>query len=1080
MNMTAVSMESTSADEHPPLDVCLSNVRSCDVYIGVFGFRYGFIPPGCTQSITELEYRAAGETGIPRLVFVAESHQWDLAFVDAMTGDGERGERIKQLRAELESTKTVAYFTTPDILAAKVASALHDWADRLREAKPAPQRARQTVDAYLEDCISRVAELEGRYVHLSGTATRMSPIDIPAQLVPRSFRVLATRQTDATQDEVLVSIAKVVERYPQVVLVGEPGSGKSTTLLYMYLSEAKRALDSAGRVPLMVNLAEWPESIPDLKTLLVHEREVRGCPSIPASECVLLLDGLNELSEQHYAARVSSIQKWIDENPAAQVVLTSREQQYLQGKRLRIPTVTIHPLSDPQIEEFIRNYLGESDAAGLLDGIGWDSRGPMNRRHLSRLAQNPFQLMLMCFVYKNEKRLPSTRGELLRLLTQTLHQREVDHYRDGGLSYEEIQAGLGELALSAVQARSATAIEESWAVKNMPDGLDYTAVRALGVNMGLLRSSKKDRYIQFMHQLLLEYFAAERLVAAPKRMEKILRPPRFQNRSRRAQACDEVCATFTELVDDSATALNAVARIDPYLAVDILSQSNRASEIDTATCVSFARALLRFHDADRAALITRLRTLGVAALVPLRELLASSSKAERRLAVESLAGIENPEAIQELSVALKDSNRWVRREAQAAIRRLAERRPDIAAEFLRDKLPSHDPDGSDELVMLLAPSVAEEPMEEGFDSRAYLPVELQDVTPSAPAHMPVLLVRENNLAKVLDVAETYLRVRTAAARGQQQGADAILVTSSPEPDRTVTPGEPADTLADPGADEVPDLLAEIESPTVALRCRALRTLAHIRDPRLVEPVKPLVNDRDKDVAFHALQVLASQCDEALVPLLAEFADSWSARTRKVALRGLLQCGPPGLKVVLGYLRDSSLVTRIEVVRQLGSNGVMVDSGMIVPLLSDASGTLRHAALMWLLQVEPMRAFDELLLLVEGRQRSDRAFAIAPIADLFAQISGRGCVIGTRAVLREQDVAPVSAAIRVRRIDIGIRIAACIHDATRKDIWRPASLMLYLLFEDDHDLLRFVLDSAAARETVTADRVPPPATNMDVA
>jgi len=43
------------------VDVCQGRVTACDAYMGLFGHRYGWIPPGFTRSITELEFRWAVE-----------------------------------------------------------------------------------------------------------------------------------------------------------------------------------------------------------------------------------------------------------------------------------------------------------------------------------------------------------------------------------------------------------------------------------------------------------------------------------------------------------------------------------------------------------------------------------------------------------------------------------------------------------------------------------------------------------------------------------------------------------------------------------------------------------------------------------------------------------------------------------------------------------------------------------------------------------------------------------------------------------------------------------------------------------
>ena len=54
-----VYMEDYSADAVPPLQKCLEDVSQCDIYLGIFAWRYGHIPPNQEYSITDLEFREA-------------------------------------------------------------------------------------------------------------------------------------------------------------------------------------------------------------------------------------------------------------------------------------------------------------------------------------------------------------------------------------------------------------------------------------------------------------------------------------------------------------------------------------------------------------------------------------------------------------------------------------------------------------------------------------------------------------------------------------------------------------------------------------------------------------------------------------------------------------------------------------------------------------------------------------------------------------------------------------------------------------------------------------------------------------
>ncbi|UCE05506.1 MAG: DUF4062 domain-containing protein [bacterium] len=45
--------------ENPPKEECLENVDEADIFIGIYAYRYGFIPKGDKLSITEQEYNKA-------------------------------------------------------------------------------------------------------------------------------------------------------------------------------------------------------------------------------------------------------------------------------------------------------------------------------------------------------------------------------------------------------------------------------------------------------------------------------------------------------------------------------------------------------------------------------------------------------------------------------------------------------------------------------------------------------------------------------------------------------------------------------------------------------------------------------------------------------------------------------------------------------------------------------------------------------------------------------------------------------------------------------------------------------------
>jgi len=65
-----IAMEYYTAGEKRPVDKCLEDVASADIYVGIFAFRYGYIPTDQDKSVTELEYRKAIELEKPCFIFI--------------------------------------------------------------------------------------------------------------------------------------------------------------------------------------------------------------------------------------------------------------------------------------------------------------------------------------------------------------------------------------------------------------------------------------------------------------------------------------------------------------------------------------------------------------------------------------------------------------------------------------------------------------------------------------------------------------------------------------------------------------------------------------------------------------------------------------------------------------------------------------------------------------------------------------------------------------------------------------------------------------------------------------------------
>lgn len=144
-----IAMEDYVATDMRPVDKCLADVAIADIYVGLFGFRYGYVPPAehnnpMGLSITELEFRQAEKSGRPYLIFAADknapiSRQYD----DTWTGEGKGGTLIKKLRDYLGTECMSSFFSEPyqaaSLVQAAVTKKLEELSSPVTQLPEAPE-----------------------------------------------------------------------------------------------------------------------------------------------------------------------------------------------------------------------------------------------------------------------------------------------------------------------------------------------------------------------------------------------------------------------------------------------------------------------------------------------------------------------------------------------------------------------------------------------------------------------------------------------------------------------------------------------------------------------------------------------------------------------------------------------------------------------------------------------------------------------------------------------------------------------------------------------------------------------------
>jgi hypothetical protein len=134
-----VDMADFPAADQAPAQLCADRVRGCDVYVGLLGTRYGSpVRDNPKMAYTELEFEAATEAGLARLMFLLDADADDVGIPPSQLIDHEFAARQEAFRRRVRNGGLVTgMFASPAALGQLVERSLRELAETRRGARSA-------------------------------------------------------------------------------------------------------------------------------------------------------------------------------------------------------------------------------------------------------------------------------------------------------------------------------------------------------------------------------------------------------------------------------------------------------------------------------------------------------------------------------------------------------------------------------------------------------------------------------------------------------------------------------------------------------------------------------------------------------------------------------------------------------------------------------------------------------------------------------------------------------------------------------------------------------------------------------
>ena len=440
----------------------------------------------------------------------------DVAFIRA---GGDRGKVVRWSRDNAES-----WWTQRDLNL--FSTKFKTWITELKKTDPTIFRS--TVDAYCQELVGDTAELDHLYV----------PLEADVRIIDKS----SGRRQRQTDDSYLSSKNPINERnslrgefqeiiksvYPSF-LIGEPGSGKSTSLLRLARDINRGSESDPGLWSLYIPLSGYTAS--GLQDLICREIEPLNWADIvlelESGRLTLILDGLNECPSVHYDQCTSELSDLLKEHAESKVFVSTRASQL---PAFAHKVIELRSMGSSRQKLLVKNYLNHKPES--VEAF-WENL--TQKPTAKMIARSPILLRMALWVWEETGKLPGGLAELYSDFFDGWIRREISKDLSAGATViwteDETREALAMLAYS-MRCDGIVACSKAEATRRLDMALGEKSKAFIDrMAQGLLIETARDGItVRFRHETIQEFLVAVFLTS---HSEHVLLQPGHRFDSRR-------------------------------------------------------------------------------------------------------------------------------------------------------------------------------------------------------------------------------------------------------------------------------------------------------------------------------------------------------------------------------------------------------------------------------------------------------------------------------------------------------------------------------------------------------------------